>query len=308
MSTAERNRQQGARDKVAAQQAIARQTERRRRVFIAVGCVFAVIVIVVALVVVKSLSKPASPPVSTPQGSKAVAASVTHSIATVPATVLNHVAAGPAQPSQGGTYPHAVQTISPAGKLLTSGGKAQVVYVGAQYCPFCAAERWALAVALSRFGTFSNLSLIHSSSSDVYPSTPTLSFYKSTYTSKYLVFTTTEAETVSKAPLQPLTTLDKTLMTKYDVPPYVPQGYDGSFPFVDFGNKYVIAGASYDPAILAHLTWQQIGADLANPASKVGIAINAAANHITAALCKITSNQPANVCTSTGVTSASGSI
>jgi hypothetical protein len=97
-------------------------------------------------------------------------------------------------------------------------------------------------------------------------------------------------------------------MTKYDVPPYVPAGYSGSFPFVDFGNRYVIAGASYSPALLAHLTWQQIGADLAKPSSPVAQAIDGTANRITAAICKITNNQPSSVCTSTGVTSASRSI
>jgi hypothetical protein len=97
-------------------------------------------------------------------------------------------------------------------------------------------------------------------------------------------------------------------MRTYDAPPYVPKGYDGSFPFVDFGNKFVIDGASYSPALLAGLTWQQIGADLANPSSTVAKAIDGAANHITAAICKITNNAPTSVCKSAGVSAASGSI
>ena len=48
-------------------------------------------------------------------------------------------------------------------------GKPTVTYVGAEYCPYCAAERWALAVALSRFGTFTHLSATHSAGTDVYP-------------------------------------------------------------------------------------------------------------------------------------------
>ena len=67
-----------------------------------------------------------------------------------------------------------------------------MVYIGGEFCPFCAAERWALTAALSRFGTFTGLGLIHSSPTDVYPSTPTLSFYKSGYTSKYVTFTPVE--------------------------------------------------------------------------------------------------------------------
>jgi len=34
-----------------------------------------------------------------------------------------------------------------------------VVYIGAEYCPYCAVERWPLIVALNRFGTLTNLGL-----------------------------------------------------------------------------------------------------------------------------------------------------
>jgi thiol-disulfide isomerase/thioredoxin len=308
MSKAVRARQQSAREKIAAQQASARRGEQRRKIMIAGGSAALVLVIVVALVIVKLAGGSASPAGGTSAGSANVAASVSHKIATVPAAALNLVGAGPAYPAPGSVYPNAVKTIKAGDPLLISNGKPEIVYVGGEYCPYCAAERWALAVALSRFGTFSGLRLIHSSSSDVDPSTPTLSFYKSTYQSKYLTFAPTEAQDVNRAPLQPLTALDKSLMTRYDAPPYVPKAYSGSFPFVDFGNRYVIDGASYDPAVLANLTWEQIAADLAKPSSTVARAIDGSANHITAAICKITHNQPGAVCTSTGVTSASGSI
>jgi hypothetical protein len=305
MGKAEPNRPLSAREKVAAQQAAARRAQARRRGMVAGGAIVVVLAIVIGFVVFKLVSKPAQALASAGKGT---AASVTQLIATVPGSALDGVGAGPANVNDGGVYPHAVQTIKPSGAMLTSAGKPQVVYVGAEYCPFCAAERWALAVALSRFGTFSNLSLIHSSSTDVYPNTPTLSFYKSTYTSKYLVFTTTEAQTVAKTPLQTMTALDNRVMGKYDAPPYVPAGYNGSFPFVDFGDKYVIDGASYNPQLLSGMTWQQVASSLAHPDSPAAKGIDAAANHITAALCKITGGQPANVCTSSAVTSTSGSI
>jgi thiol-disulfide isomerase/thioredoxin len=308
MGKAVRDRGASAREKIAAQRALARSAERRRRALIVGGSVIAVIVVVVAFIVVKSLTGTAPKAAAGEPAKTAVAGRVAREIAAVPAAALDSVGAGRTYPATGGVYPHAIHPISPAGAPLTGNGKPEIVYVGAEYCPFCAAERWALAVALSRFGSFSGLRLIHSSSTDVYPNTPTLSFYQASYTSKYVTFATTEAQTVTRAPLQPLTSLDKTLMTKYDVPPYVPAGYSGSFPFVDFGNRYVIAGASYDPATLAHLTWQQIGADLARPSSPVGQAIDGTANRITAAICKLTSNRPSDVCTSTGVTSASRSI
>ena len=306
MGKAERNRQLSARDKIAAQQAVARQAEQRRRMLIVAGSVTAVIAVVVALVVVKTLG-------GTKAGGSAgsastVAATVGKDIGGVPQATLDKVGAGLAYPAKGAVYPHAIRTITPAVSVLKSNGKPQVVYVGGEYCPYCAAERWALATALSRFGSFSGLRLIHSSSTDVDPSTPTVSFYKSRYTSKYLTFSATEAATVTQQPLQPLTALDKSLMGTYDAPPYVPASAKGSFPFVDFGNQYVIDGASFDPGLLAGLTWEQIGADLANPSSPVGQAIDGAANQMTAAICKLTGNQPGAVCTSQAVTSASGSI
>jgi thiol-disulfide isomerase/thioredoxin len=306
MGKAERNRQQRARESIAQQMAATRRAEARRRTFAAAGSILAVLAVVVVFIVVKSLNKPSAGPIT--PASAQVATSVVQEVTSVPAATLDKVAAGPVYPATGSVYPHAIQTITTAASPLTSGGKPQIVYVGAEYCPYCAAERWSLVVALSRFGTFSGLRFIHSSSTDTYPSTPTLSFYKASYTSKYLVFTTTEAQTVTKKLLQPMTALDNQLMGKYDAPPYVPTGYSGSFPFVDFGNKYVINGASYSPALLAGLTWQQIGADLANPNNTVAKAIDGAANHITAAICKITNNQPASVCKSAGVSAAGGSI
>lgn len=308
MGKAVQDRPQNARQKIAAQQASDRRADLRKRTLIATGSVVAVLALVVVLVVVRLAGGTPGPARGPDTGSANSAASVTRAIASVPAATLDRVAAGSAYPEKGGVYPGSIKAIKPPGAALTSGGKPQVVYVGAEYCPFCAAERWALAVALSRFGTLSGLRLIHSSRLDSDPNTPTLSFYKSTYSSRFISFSPTEVETVDRAPLQPVTPLDKSLMARYDAPPYVPAGYNDSFPFVDFANKYVIAGASYDPGLLAGLSWGQVAADLADPASPVGRAIDATANRITAAICAITGDKPGDACTSTGVTSASGSI
>jgi hypothetical protein len=185
--------------------------------------------------------------------------------------------------------------------------------VGAEWCPYCAAERWAMAAALSRFGTFSGLHLIHSSGQDVYSNTATLSFYKAVYTSKYLVFTPVEAQTVARATLQNPTNAQLAVMNVYDAPPYVPAVDKGAFPFVDVGNQYFADFAQYQPSVLGStqnvdpshygLTWTQIAQDLQNPNNSVSQAIVASANHITAAICKVTHGQPGNVCTSQAVTS-----
>jgi thiol-disulfide isomerase/thioredoxin len=301
MGKAERNRRQSAREKIAAQQAAAHRAENRRRGFIAGGSIVLVIAIVVAFIAVKNLSTPAKAG-ATSAASSAQATKVAEAVAGVPASTLDAVGTGT-------TYAKAIQTIQGNPATLTKNGKPVVDYVGAEYCPYCAAERWALTTALSRFGSFSGLGLIHSAPApEVDPSTPTLTFYKSSYTSKYVDFESTEAQTVTHANLEPLTALDKQIMAKYDAPPYVPSGDQGSFPFIDFGNKYVIDGASFDPAILKGMTWTQVATALKDPSSPVAKAADGAANLITAAICKVTGGKPGSVCTSAGVTKANGAI
>jgi hypothetical protein len=170
--------------------------------------------------------------------------------------------------------------------------KPLITYIGAEYCPYCAAERWALAVALSRFGTFSNLSGTHSSDADVYPDTQTLSFYGSSYSSPYVDFQSVEEATNQQVggtyqALQAPTAAQSALMAQYD-----PQG---SIPFLDIANRYVVIGASYSPQVLAGLSRSQIAAQLSDPSSPVAQAIDGTANDITAAISAVTGNQPSSV-------------
>ncbi len=184
--------------------------------------------------------------------------------------------------------------------LRGADGKPLITYVGAEYCPYCAAERWALAVALSRFGTFSNLSGTHSSGSDVYPNTQTLSFYGSSYASPYVDFQGVEEASNQQVggqfqTLQTPTAAQRSLMSTYDS--------GGSIPFLDIANKYVITGASYSPQVLQGLSRAQIAAQLGDPASPVAQAIDGTANYITAAISKVTGNQPSTVAGSSAVAS-----
>ena len=284
MGKAERNRRQSARGKIAVQQAAARRAERRKRVLLTGGSVAAVLAIVVAFVVVKTLSGPAS----AGSGKGTVSASLVHEITSVPASTLASVGKGTASP----------KTILPiSGTPLTQNGKPEVLYMGAEYCPFCGTERWAMTVALSRFGTFSGLKFIHSSASDTPASIPTLTFYKSAYTSKYITFTPVEMQDVNKATLQVPTAAQSAVLAKYDAPPQVPQADAGSIPFIDFGNKFMTSGASYSYTVLQGKTWAQVAAALKDPSSDIAKGADGAANMITAAICKLTGNQPATACT-----------
>jgi thiol-disulfide isomerase/thioredoxin len=303
MGKAERIRRMNARERIIAQQTAARRAEARKRMFLASGSVLGVLAIVIVLIVVKGLNQQSSASTGGVSAAQSQANTVTKQLATVPAATLNSVGAGTSS-----------KLIATSGQpALTSGGKAQVVYMGAEYCPYCAAERWAMVVALSRFGTFSNLSYTHSSSTDVYPSTPTLTFYKSSYTSKYLVFNPVEMYSDTPAgsgytTLMTPTAQENALMAKYDAAPYVPTSDAGSFPFVDIGNKYLVVGAQFVPGNLAKLSWAQVATDVQNPSSPVAKDVDGAANAITAAICKITKTAPAGVCTSAGVTAAAGSL
>ena len=284
------------REKIAAQRAAERRAEKRRRIFLASGSIVVVLAIVLVFVIVKLNSKsPGSSGSNGPTGSALTA--VVDKVTSVPASTLDTVGAG--------GFTGKVQTITGSPTALTANGKPEMLYIGAEYCPYCAATRWAMIVALSRFGTFSGLSTVHSSSSDVDPNTPTWTFYQSSYTSQYLNFTPVELTTNvpdSSSPsgyvtLQTPTAAQQALMNKYDAAPYTTQA--GAIPFIDFGNKYVSVGTPYDPAVLAGLSWSTIATDLSNPNSTVAKAIDGTANYITAAICKMTGNQPASACTST---------
>jgi hypothetical protein len=185
---------------------------------------------------------------------------------------------------------------------LTADGKPLVLYVGAEFCPFCASQRWPLVIALNRFGSFSGLSASHSARDDVYPNTATISFHGSTYSSPYLAFQGVELATNERqgnryAPLDELTPQQQAVTDVYNAPPYTDRA--GSIPFVDFGNRFLQTGASVSPQLLAGLSHAEIAAELAdNPSGPVAQAIFGAANAFTAALCVLTDGQPGEVCDS----------
>ncbi len=220
----------------------------------------------------------------------------------VPPTTLDAVGAGHPQ-----VTPARLPATTPA---LTAGGLPEVLYVGAEYCPFCAAERWAVAVALSRFGTLGNLGVTESSTWDVYPGTATLSFYRSTYRSPWIAFAPVELQSNRASnvlglflgrytALQTPTRQQAALMQQFDAAPYV--ATPGAIPFIDIGNQRVVGGAMFSPGVLGGLSAEQIATALANPASPVARSVDAAANVLTAAICELTHDRPAAVCTSPGV-------
>jgi hypothetical protein len=270
-----------------------RQREQRRPW---VGYAAAAIVLVLAVFVAARLLIGSNQPAP---ADMPVSPELMTTLTTVPVDVLNQVGRG--------TVTNPPQPIHGQPVAMSDGGLPLVTYIGAEWCPYCAGERWPMIIALSRFGTFDNISTSASSSSDVYPSTPTFTFHGSTYTSPYITFAPVETQSNVRAgngfqAQDTPTSAQESLIETYDAPPYVPAQSAGSIPFVDFANQYMISGASYDVGVLQGQTREQIAADLSNPSSPQAQAILGSANAITAAICATTNNQPAEVCTQPGVT------
>jgi hypothetical protein len=197
--------------------------------------------------------------------------------------------------------------VSPS--LSTVATNGVVSYVGAEWCPYCALQRWALLVALSKFGTFTHLdNEIFSSASDVYPHLASWSFYGATYTSKFFTFDPTELTSSQPSKTGPggyqrlerMSSAQRTAFRRYDA--------QGEAPFVDFGNQFVTLGASSSPSVLEGLTLSEIGSDLNNPKSPVAQSIDGSANYLIGALCAMVQKSPPAFCSSSVIHAASSAL
>ena len=277
----------------------ARSFRRRHPVVFALLPVGLVVAAVATMVLIKAAGGPAEPATAAthvPAAGSATSASAAADPGTVPlAPSVVAALSVPTSTLDAVGTPDSVtlpSKVTGGSVARDAAGKIEITYVGAEYCPYCAAERWAIAVALSRFGTFSNLSGTHSSSSDVYPDTQTLSFYGSTYSSAYVDFQPVEEATNQQVggtyqTLQTPTSRQSALVGTYDP--------EGSIPFLDIANRYVVTGASFSPQVLQGLSRQQIADQLENPSSPVAQAVDGTANAITAAISAVTGNQPSAV-------------
>jgi len=257
----------------------------RTGVYIAWGAVGLVIVVIAALFIVnatKSNTKDLSYTPVTP-----APAQVVHDVTTIPLSTWNKVGVSSSQVSKptpvSGQPPMSINGKSPA-----------MLYYGAEYCPYCAAERWAMAAALARFGTWSNLQITASSHTDVDADTHTFSFHGASLDSPYIHFVGVEQYTnipnsTGYTNLQNATKEEAQILTKYSSSKYLPTGQCSSngsisFPFVDINNGLLFSGASYDPQVLAGLSAAQIASQLSSPSSPVARDIDGSAQVIVAAI------------------------
>jgi len=257
-----------------------------------------VLLIVVVLLILKvtrgSASAPAPPVTPAP-------ADVVRATTSLPASAFDTAGA----PQTQGPAPSVLSGQPP----LVVGGHPDVVYVGAEFCPYCAAERWALVVALGRFGKFSDLGATSSSKYEAFGATATFSFAGATYRSRYVTFSPTEA--YAQAPstdapagfpaIEKVPSSEQALLKRYDSAPFSSE--PGALPFVDVTNRLLVigAGVGYSPGLLQGSSMGKIAGELADPANTTSQAVLGAANELTAAICSATGQRPSNVCDSAGV-------
>jgi thiol-disulfide isomerase/thioredoxin len=282
---------------------------RSRSAVLAWTAVAAILVGVVGLVTyaLTHVSTPATV-TQTARTSPAVLAT----LSTVPATTFDQV--GVTVPGVQLTPP----TVESGQPPLTSGGKPEVLVIGAEFCPFCAAERWPLVVALARFGRFSVLHDATSATQSVFPDTATFSFAGVRYSSRYVTLTGVELysdQVGADGTFIRIATLDpaqEALVARYA------GGTTGTAPFVDVAGRLVTTTAAFSPALLAGQSQSQIAGVVASPvdpppsgasaAPPTGQAVVAAANQLTAGICASTGQLPATVCRSKGVRAADQSL
>lgn len=261
--------------------------ERQQKQMIAAAVAVVVVIIAVAVGVVVANNN---------DGGGQTAASDTAfvpKLTSIPASAFDAAGA----PTEANAVPQQVQ----GGEVLKEDGKPRMIYVGAEFCPYCASERWAMVAALSRFGTFEGLQPTRSAVND--GNIPTVTFTGTKYTSDYLKFDAWETSDREHKPLQTLPQDVDALFKKHN-----PQG---GIPWTFYGTHELSgSGIPLEP-LLAHTGdngWNEIVGQMETGTGDVGTSINANANMISAQVCELTGGQPANVCTSPGVTAAAALV
>ncbi len=262
---------------------------KRKRLYTA-GAV--VIIIVIAVVAVLSVSAHGSS--LTALDNVSVNSSVLSQLSAIAAntTLANMVGAGIVSNLP---VPAGAGNLTP----LTYNGKPGILYLGADYCPFCAVTRWGLIMALMRFGSFSSLHYMTSntSASEPYPGSPTFTFYNSSYQSGTIAFVGVEEYNHDHGPLQSVTAFENNIYQEADINnPNLASDLKGGIPFIDFGNVTIQGAAPVSPSVIYQNNWQGIIANLSSPGTLQAQALVGEADVFTAQICRIDNYTPSSVC------------
>ena len=283
----------------------------RTGLYIAWGAVALVVVIIGTLFIVnatKSNTQDLSYTPVTP-----APAQVVHDVTTIPTSTWDKVGV-----SDTSVAKPTVLTGQP--DMSLNGKSPAMLYYGAEYCPYCAAERWAMAAALARFGTWSNLQITASSHVDVDADHPHLQLPRCH--ARQPVHHVQGDRAVHEHPgvgkprsvHQPPEPdqggeSDPGQVQLLQVPARTaaPTGRSRSRSWTST-TSLLFSGASYDPQILAGLTWTDISGSLSDPTNPVTQAILTTGNYMSAGICNASHGQPGSVCTSSGVQAAAKAL
>ena len=191
-----------------------------------------------------------------------------------------------------------------SGEPLLDGGKPLVFFMGAEWCPFCASERWALVKATSRFGKWSGLrELTSRMGQDYFPALATYDLSQATYTSDYLSVRHIEVATVDGGPLQKLGSFEEGLVNGYDKLGSVPFLFAAGAP-----GRYTVE-LGFSPGLLDGQSFASLRKEVAAEAPTPAVeAIDGQAEAITALICKLDGRQPASVCAKGSIPTLEGEL
>ena len=251
--------QQALQQKTDAARRNTNQTVRRQRVALTVGGGILAAAALAAAIVFALRGNSAG--VST----SAVAAGLgapTSDVASPPAGAFNHV-----------------------GAPLYQGGKPELLFIGAQYCPHCAGQRWAVVKALDQFGAFTNVN--SSANDDV--TIPTFNLHDASYSSKYVAFDHKDVEDRNHNPLDSLSSDEQAIFNRLDP--------SGGIPLIAVGG-YALLGDGYDLSLIQGKSFSTVQQAMqsGNRSDPLVSAINGEANSITAFICHVDRMQPRTVC------------
>ncbi|TLY09683.1 MAG: DUF929 domain-containing protein [Thaumarchaeota archaeon] len=179
--------------------------------------------------------------------------------------------------------------------LKRQSGKSLVFFMGAGFCPFCAAERWAIVNALNNFGSWTGLVETASADHDEkYLNIPTFSFARANYESNYVEFVARETADRNFEPLQELGENDFEILDTFNP--------DQVIPFLLIDGQFMQVGSGYSPQILEGMEHAKVRTELSNPASLVAKAVKVEIDNITGLVCKSIGGK-AGVCNSENIKS-----
>lgn len=171
-------------------------------------------------------------------------------------------------------------------------GKLLVFFMGAEYCPFCAAERWAIVRALQKFGQWNGLKQTMSAARDEqFLNLPTYDFTEATYTSSHVEFIARELKDREFKTLQKLLKTEEKFVRKFNP--------EKEIPFLLVGGRFMQVGSGFTPKIFIGHTFRQTETELKKAESEIRKTIDAEGNIIAALLC--VSGLPPELCRETGV-------